>query len=328
MHSVVAEVIGWELTNEALQDDGLKHPLEQSSSSCWNSPGFTPTSGVELNSSFNLIHSNWNLPAIDANKISFMTPEIPSESVYLPPLETNESLIFTPLYKKDYQYGYKGKYNYNPGPSNLTDQSQTLTTKDKASYSTKISPPKPLSRSQSLVLAPSSQIFIPEHSRFFVIKSFNEEDVQASFTHKVWASTDLGNKRLNRAFMDRPPRSRIFLFFSVNGSGKFCGVAELLSGLINKKETASLVNKSVSNESPWLDKSRYNGYFQVQWMFIKDVYNNNFRHFKIRMQTGEFKPVTNSRDTQELPFETGREMLAVFRNVRSNSSFLSTINSS
>ena len=39
----------------------------------------------------------------------------------------------------------------------------------------------------------------------------------------------------------------------------------------------------------------------IKWTFIKDIPNNQFRH--IVLANNEGKPVTNSRDTQEVMFE-------------------------
>lgn len=44
---------------------------------------------------------------------------------------------------------------------------------------------------------------VPPNSKFFVIKSYNILDVTSSFTHNIWTSTDLGNKRLNKASLRR-----------------------------------------------------------------------------------------------------------------------------
>lgn len=38
----------------------------------------------------------------------------------------------------------------------------------------------------------------PMPARFFVIKSFSEEDVCMSLQHQVWSSTELGNRRLDK----------------------------------------------------------------------------------------------------------------------------------
>lgn len=42
----------------------------------------------------------------------------------------------------------------------------------------------------------------PPYARFFVIKSYTEDDVQKSLKHEVWSSTVLGNKRLDNAWRE------------------------------------------------------------------------------------------------------------------------------
>lgn len=42
----------------------------------------------------------------------------------------------------------------------------------------------------------------PPYARFFVIKSYTEDDVQKSLKHEVWSSTVLGNKRLDNAYRE------------------------------------------------------------------------------------------------------------------------------
>lgn len=56
----------------------------------------------------------------------------------------------------------------------------------------------------------------PQNARFFVIKSYTEEDVHKSLKYEIWASTDLGNKRLDKAFRESADKGPIYLFFSVN----------------------------------------------------------------------------------------------------------------
>lgn len=68
----------------------------------------------------------------------------------------------------------------------------------------------------------------PEGSRFFVIKSYSEDDIHRSIKYEIWCSTDHGNRRLDQAFSSSE-KKKIFLLYSVNGSGHFCGVAEMIS---------------------------------------------------------------------------------------------------
>jgi len=53
-------------------------------------------------------------------------------------------------------------------------------------------------------------------ARFFVIKSYTEDDVHKSLKYEIWSSTDPGNKRLDKAFKECAGRGPIYLFFSVN----------------------------------------------------------------------------------------------------------------
>ena len=76
---------------------------------------------------------------------------------------------------------------------------------------------------------PSSFDIHPQFARFFVIKSYTEDDVHKSLKYEIWSSTDPGNKRLDKAFKDTAGRGPIYLFFSVNTSGHFCGMAEMLT---------------------------------------------------------------------------------------------------
>lgn len=62
-----------------------------------------------------------------------------------------------------------------------------------------------------------------------MIKSYTEEDVHKSIKYEIWSSTDPGNKRLDKAFKETAGRGPIYLFFSVNASGHFCGMAEMLT---------------------------------------------------------------------------------------------------
>ncbi|XP_057867629.2 YTH domain-containing protein ECT4 isoform X1 [Cryptomeria japonica] len=154
-----------------------------------------------------------------------------------------------------------------------------------------------------------------DNASFFVIKSYSEDDVHKSIKYSVWASTPNGNKRLDGAYQTAKERSGgkpgscpVFLFFSVNASGQFCGVAEM-TGPVD-------FNKSM----PFWQQDKWNGYFPVKWHIIKDISNSQFRH--IILENNDNKPVTNSRDTQEIRFLQGIEMLNIFKNFSSKTSIL------
>ncbi|KAI5789089.1 YT521-B-like domain-containing protein [Geopyxis carbonaria] len=148
----------------------------------------------------------------------------------------------------------------------------------------------------------------PINARFFVIKSNCELDIFSSLKWGLWASTDLGNKRLDKAY--RSTKAPIYLFFSVVGSGRFCGVAQM----------QSTVNLDIST-GIWSER-RWRGSFNVQWLYIKDIPNMALRH--IRIINNENKPVSNSRDTQELYPDAGLQVLSIFDSYESGSSMLNS----
>jgi hypothetical protein len=96
------------------------------------------------------------------------------------------------------------------------------------------------------------------------------------------------------------------LFFSVNGSGHFCGMAQMTSPVDYH-----------ASSSVW-SQDKWKGQFRVRWVYVKDVPNVQLRH--IRLENNEGKPVTNSRDTQEVPFEKGRQVLKIMHQYRHSTS--------
>ena len=148
----------------------------------------------------------------------------------------------------------------------------------------------------------------PMPERAFVIKSFTAIDVQLSVTHGVWTSTEKGNHRLNKAWRRSSQRGPIYLFFSVNGSGRFCGVAQMVSGL-----------DYTQSSNIWAEGDRWKGLFHVHWLILKDIPNARLRHMTL-LNTVERKPITQSRDTQELLPEAAIELLHIFHTHQSVSS--------
>ncbi|KAJ9099292.1 hypothetical protein QFC21_004173 [Naganishia friedmannii] len=147
----------------------------------------------------------------------------------------------------------------------------------------------------------------PDKARFFVIKSFTEDDVHKSLKHEIWASTTYGNQRLDKAFAEA--QGPVYLFFSVNGSGHFCGVAQMLSA-VDYNQTSTV----------WA-QDKWKGIFKLRWIFVKDIPNGALRHIRL-MNTPEQKPITNSRDTQELLWDAGCEVLSIFVKFKEKTSLL------
>ena len=153
-------------------------------------------------------------------------------------------------------------------------------------------------------------------SRFFIIKSYSKEDVVHAINHNLWCSTESGNARLNQAFAQKTtrPNMSVYLFFSVNGSGQFCGMAEMASGV------------DFDAKCPIWTQDKWKGKFEIKWIYVKDIPNNKFKH--VLLPNNENKPVTNSRDCQEVPFEQACEVLSVFKTFNHRSTILDDVDMS
>ncbi|XP_047323248.1 YTH domain-containing protein ECT1-like [Impatiens glandulifera] len=154
-----------------------------------------------------------------------------------------------------------------------------------------------------------------KNAKFFIIKSFSEDNVHKSVKYNVWSSTPLGNRKLDAAYFEAKEQKEpcpVFLFFSVNASGQFCGVAEMIGPV------------DFENNAEYWQQDRWSGQFPVKWHILKDVPNGRFRH--ILVETNENKPVTHSRDSQEVKVEQGIEMLKIFKDYNLETSILDDFN--
>jgi hypothetical protein len=140
---------------------------------------------------------------------------------------------------------------------------------------------------------------INANCKFFVIKSFSEEDVHKSIKYNVWSSSKDGNLTLSNAFrISEENKGNVYLFFSCNGSGRYAGVARMKTPC-DETKTFGL----------WTQDGKWPGLFDVEWLFIKDVPFKEFKNIIITMKDGEVKPISNSRDTQEIPYEQAKIMI-------------------
>lgn len=76
--------------------------------------------------------------------------------------------------------------------------------------------------------------------------------------------------------------------FQVNGSGQFVGVSEMLGPV------------DFNKDMDFWQLDKWNGFFPVKWHVIKDVPSSQLRH--ITLENNDNKPVTYTRDTQEVVF--------------------------
>ncbi|CAN6340363.1 unnamed protein product [Urochloa humidicola] len=94
----------------------------------------------------------------------------------------------------------------------------------------------------------------------------------------------------------------------VNTSGQFVGLAEML-GPVDFKKTMDF----------WKE-DKWNGFFSIIWHIIKDIPNRLFRH--IILEHNDHRPVTFSRDTQEIGLLQGVQMLKIFKDHPQGTSIL------
>ncbi|XP_042430000.1 YTH domain-containing protein ECT4-like isoform X2 [Zingiber officinale] len=148
-------------------------------------------------------------------------------------------------------------------------------------------------------------------AKFFIIKSYSEDDIHKSVKYNVWSSTPHGNKKLDGAYQESKEKINecpVFLLFSVNTSGQFVGVAEMV-GPVDFSKTLD-----------YWQQDKWIGCFPVKWHIVKDVPNSILKH--ITLENNDNKPVTNSRDTQEVKLEQGLQLLKLFTEHVSKTSIL------
>lgn len=159
--------------------------------------------------------------------------------------------------------------------------------------------------------------FVTEYddAKFFVIKSYSEDNIHKSIKYGIWTSTPNGNRKLDASYREAKAKQNgcpVFLFFSVNASAQFCGVAEMVGPV------------DFDNNADYWQQDKWSGQFPVKWHIVKDVPNSLLR--QIILENNDNKPVTNSRDTQEVKLEQGLEMLKIFKKHESDLSILDDFN--
>jgi len=211
------------------------------------------------------------------------------------------SQMHPPATQQSHSQSVSNKSNHAAPPPAVRSQNQSLTTNSRNSEVQPPSqPPQPQYPDEARMKSeynPTHFDLNPESARFFVIKSYSEDDIHRSIKYEIWCSTDHGNKRLDQSFRESKGKGPIYLLFSVNSSGHFCGMAQMMSEVDYD-----------SSSSVW-SQNKWRGQFKVKWTYVKDVPNSALRH--IRLENNENKPVTNSRDTQEVPFEKGKQVLKI-----------------
>ena len=95
----------------------------------------------------------------------------------------------------------------------------------------------------------------------------------------------------------------------MNASGRFVGVCKMVGNV-----------KDDDIFEYWAVDEVWKGLFPVQWIYIKDVPNKFLKN--IKLSNNMYKPVTNSRDTQEIPKNEGVEMFKLFEDFYAQTNIL------
>lgn len=164
-----------------------------------------------------------------------------------------------------------------------------------------------------------SSYLIPPGSRFFVIKSFNIKNVCLAIQHRVWSSTRKGNIRLEESYKNMPKGSKIYLFFSINKSGRFCGIAEMVSSIIENDPRNNIWETHTKSY-------RFPNLFRIHWLCIKDIEAKILGHLRWTLNDnyGTIQSISHCRDVEAIPEAVGITLIQIFLATDSSSSLLSS----
>ncbi|RLN90832.1 hypothetical protein BBJ28_00022954 [Nothophytophthora sp. Chile5] len=147
------------------------------------------------------------------------------------------------------------------------------------------------------------EVFTTSTCRCFILKSFSEANFHKSLRFGIWSSTYAHNALLDQVFKSDLTAVRPVLFFFRYLSG----VARMTSGV-----------RLDARFQLW-EKAKYEGFFHVEWLLVKDVPNFVFTGIKMS-NTPSKKSITSCRDCEEVLFEEANEFLAIFTAFDSRSS--------
>ncbi|KAK0742386.1 YT521-B-like domain-containing protein [Apiosordaria backusii] len=132
-------------------------------------------------------------------------------------------------------------------------------------------------------------------TRFFIVKSFNDENVQQCMEDNIWTTQAKNRSAFTEAFEQC---KNVILFFSINQSGHFQGYARMLSP------------PSKKIPRPWWMKALPWGAsepFRLEWLSTTPIEFGRIRH--IHNSLNESSPVFVGKDGQEIEPGAGAELL-------------------
>ncbi|CAI5735257.1 unnamed protein product [Hyaloperonospora brassicae] len=152
-------------------------------------------------------------------------------------------------------------------------------------------------------------LFSSSTCRCFVLKSFSEANVHKSLKFGIWSTTALHSALLDQVYRassltaDRP----VLLFFSVCNTRHFHGIARMTSSV------------QTDTQFQLWEKLKYEGFFRVEWLLVKDVPNYVLTGVKMS-NTPTKKSITSCRDCEEVLCSEASEFLTRFTEFDSRSS--------
>lgn len=148
---------------------------------------------------------------------------------------------------------------------------------------------------------PYTNIDAKKNSIYFVIKSFNIENIHKAIKYGVWSTTYSGNIIFDKAYsLAQSRNAEVYLFFSTNSTFAFQGIARLKSKFQTK--TYSFWKGSEKYKS-------FNGSFNLDWLIIKDVPNSTLD--KIQVNNIPFSKLRNGVELNE---KDALNAVNIFRN--------------
>ncbi|KAI1152794.1 kinase-like protein [Nemania diffusa] len=149
----------------------------------------------------------------------------------------------------------------------------------------------------SRLLLPNLQGFSLETNKYFVLRSDNPTDIETSVAHSVWTSSSRVNKILDKAW--KKTDGQVILFFSVIQSQRFCGIAQMTSGM--DWETT---------DEHWVDDS-WKGRFTLNWLCLTELPFAGVRHVPVSSRTPGFRAIA-CYDGTEISAPSAFELLQAY----------------
>ncbi|KAI8944621.1 kinase-like protein [Xylaria longipes] len=147
------------------------------------------------------------------------------------------------------------------------------------------------------LLLPNLQGFSLENNKYFVLRSDNPIDIETSVAHSVWTSSPRVNKILDKGW--KKTDGQVILFFSVIGSQRFCGIAQMTSGM-----------DWVNTDNHWVEDN-WKGRFTLNWLSLTELPFAGVKHVPVSSRTPGFRAIA-CYDGTEISAPSAFELLQAY----------------